>query len=233
MRHQLIIAIDGYSSCGKSTLARDLAKELSYAYVDTGAMYRAVSLYFINNHTDAHDPEQVVSALDQINIRFQVNPENGLSEVYLNGINVEKEIRLMPVANSVSRVSAIKEVRRRMVALQKEMGQSKGIVMDGRDIGTTVFPEADIKLFMTADAEIRVQRRYSELQSKGISLSLEEVRENIRERDHQDTTRVESPLTMAQDSVILDNTHLDPKQQLSFVMRLVDKKLNAVANLRA
>jgi CMP/dCMP kinase len=228
MPRKLIIAIDGYSSCGKSTLAKDLAKMLGYAYVDTGAMYRSVSLYFMENGIRTDQPEEVRKALDNIEISFQLNPETGLSEVYLNGKNVEKEIRMMPVANSVSKVSAIKEVRRRMVALQKRMGLKKGVVMDGRDIGTTVFPDADIKLFMTADSRVRTERRFNELRLKGVEISFEEVSENIRQRDHEDTSRKESPLTMAEDAVILDNTHLDKEQQLDFVMMLVNKKLNAL-----
>ena len=231
MGKKMIIAIDGYSSCGKSTLAKDLAKLLSYAYVDTGAMYRAVALYFMENSTNTHDSALIDKALDTIDIRFQLNALSGVSEVYLNGRNVEKEIRMMPVADNVSRVSAIREVRRKMVSLQKEMGKDKGIVMDGRDIGTAVFPEADLKLFMTADAEIRIVRRYSELKNKGIEISLDEIRENIKKRDFEDTTRKESPLTMAEDAVIIDNTHLTREDQLVFVKKLVDKKLHAHADI--
>jgi CMP/dCMP kinase len=231
MGKKMIIAIDGYSSCGKSTLAKSLARRLSYAYVDTGAMYRAVSLYFIENKVQTSEPEQIRAALDNISISFRLNSERGVSEVYLNGRNVEREIRMMPVADNVSRVSSIREVRRRMVALQKEMGRDKGIVMDGRDIGTAVFPGADLKLFMTADADVRTLRRYKELKSKGMEIPLEDVKQNLAKRDFEDTNRQESPLTMAEDAVILDNTHLSEEDQLDFVMKLVDKKKHALANI--
>jgi CMP/dCMP kinase len=231
MGRKMIIAIDGYSSCGKSTLAKALAKKMGYAYVDTGAMYRAVALYFMENKIRSNDTEEVSQALKNINISFQLNKESGVSEVYLNGRNVEREIRLMPVADNVSRVSSIKEVRRKMVSLQKDMGKDKGIVMDGRDIGTAVFPEADLKLFMTADAEVRVQRRFSEMTAKGAETSVEQVRDNLKKRDFEDTNRIESPLTMAEDAIILDNTFLNQEEQLDFVMKLVDKKKHALENV--
>ena len=230
MPKKLIIAIDGYSSCGKSSLAKGIAKELGYAYVDTGAMYRAVALYFMENNTHPHDKEEINQALDKIDISFGINPINGASEVYLNGKNVEQEIRMMPVvADNVSRVSAIKEVRKRLVAIQQSLGKGKGIVMDGRDIGTTVFPNADLKIFMTADGEVRAHRRFNELRSKGSEMTIEAVRENIHQRDYQDTHREESPLVMADDAVVLDNTHLTKEEQFEFVLKLVNKKIMAMS----
>jgi cytidylate kinase len=222
---QITIAIDGYSSCGKSTLAKALAAKLGYKYVDTGAMYRCATLYFMRcgivKHHEPIDHQKLIEQLDQINITFKYNPNLGFSEAYLNEENVEKEIRQMPVSENVSKVSTFKEVRQKMVALQKQMGKSKGVVMEGRDIGTAVFPNAELKLFMTADIEVRVQRRFDELHSKGTMISEEDVKKNLRERDLEDTTRKENPLVKAHDAIDLDNSDLNPQQQLDFVLKLI------------
>ncbi|MBC8984860.1 (d)CMP kinase [Pedobacter sp. N36a] len=220
MRKNLVVAIDGYSSCGKSTLAKALAKKLGFIYIDSGAMYRAVTLYFLRNHIDMNDPEAVKDALQHIELNFHSRDYE--SHITLNGEEVSDEIRLMPVSDAVSEVSANKFVRKDMVKQQQRMGKSKNIVMDGRDIGTTVFPDAQVKFFMTADPKIRAERRYKEMQSKGdTSTSLEEVFENLAHRDYADTTRVESPLTRAEDAVILDNTNITPQEQLDFAIEQV------------
>lgn len=220
MRKNLVVAIDGYSSCGKSTLAKALAKKLGFIYIDSGAMYRAVTLYFLRNHIDMNDPEAVKHALQHIELNFHSRDYE--SHITLNGEEVSDEIRLMPVSEAVSEVSANKFVRKDMVKQQQRMGKSKNIVMDGRDIGTTVFPDAQVKFFMTADPKIRAERRYKEMQSKGdTSTSLEEVFENLAHRDYADTTRVESPLTRAEDAVILDNTNITPQEQLDFAIEQV------------
>ena len=220
MRKNLVVAIDGYSSCGKSTLAKALAKKLGFIYIDSGAMYRAVTLYFIRNHVDINDPEAVKDALQHIELNFHSRDYE--SHITLNGEEVSEEIRLMPVSEAVSEVSANKFVRKDMVKQQQRMGKSKNIVMDGRDIGTTVFPDAQVKFFMTADPKIRAERRYKEMQSKGdTSTTLEEVFENLAHRDYADTTRVESPLTRAEDAVILDNTNITPQEQLDFAIEQV------------
>jgi cytidylate kinase len=223
MNKKIIIAIDGFSSCGKSTVAKALAKRLGYAYVDTGAMYRAVTLYLLENKIEISSEANVVEALHNIHISFGVNEVNGASEIYLNDRNVEKEIRLMPVADNVSKVSAIKAVRMEMVALQQKMGKHKGLVMDGRDIGTAVFPNAELKIFMTANPDVRAKRRFDELTAKGTPSTLEAVKTNIELRDHDDTHRKESPLVKAEDAVILDNTNLNQQQQLDLVIDLVEK----------
>ncbi|ALL07888.1 cytidylate kinase [Pedobacter sp. PACM 27299] len=220
MRKNLVVAIDGYSSCGKSTLAKALAKKLGFIYIDSGAMYRAVTLYFLRNHIDMNDPEAVKDALQHIELNFHSRDYE--SHITLNGEEVSEEIRLMPVSEAVSEVSANKFVRKDMVKQQQRMGKSKNIVMDGRDIGTTVFPDAQVKFFMTADPKIRAERRYKEMQSKGdTSTTLEEVFENLAHRDYADTTRVESPLTRAEDAVILDNTNITPQEQLDFAIEQV------------
>src|SRR3954467_5962528 len=192
MSNNIIVAIDGYSSCGKSTLAKALAKKLHFIYVDSGAMYRAVTLYFLRNNVDLNDPEQVAEALKNIHLNF--HSRDYQTHITLNDEEVSEEIRQMPVSELVSSVSAIREVRHEMVKQQQRMGRSKNIVMDGRDIGTTVFPDAQLKIFMTADPNVRAERRYKELSSKGDSTTLEEVFENLAHRDYQDTTRQESPL---------------------------------------
>jgi cytidylate kinase len=220
MRKNLIIAIDGYSSCGKSTLAKALAKELGFIYIDSGAMYRAVTLYFLRNQVDIKNPEAVKDALEHIELNF--NARDYQSHITLNGEEVSEEIRQMPVSEKVSEVSANKLVRHEMVKQQQRMGKSKNIVMDGRDIGTTVFEDAQVKLFMTADPKLRAERRFKEMQGKGdTTTTLEEVFENIAHRDYADTTRTESPLVRAEDAIILDNTTYTEAEQLEFALRQV------------
>lgn len=215
-RTNKIIAIDGYSSCGKSTLARALAKKLHYVYIDSGAMYRAVTLYFLRNDVPIGDTEKVIRALESIHIDF--HNETGKTCIFLNDEDVSEEIRQMYVSDYVSEVSAVKAVRSAMVSQQQKLGQRRNIVMDGRDIGTTVFPDADLKIFMTADPKVRAERRYLELKNKGEAITLEEVFENLAHRDYIDTTRAESPLIRAEDAVVLDNTDLNEEQQLQFVL---------------
>jgi cytidylate kinase len=219
MSNNIIVAIDGYSSCGKSTLAKALAKKLHFIYVDSGAMYRAVALYFLRNNVDLNDHEQIAVALKNIHLNFHSRDYE--THITLNDEEVSAEIRLMPVSEKVSAVSAIREVRKEMVKQQQRMGKSKNIVMDGRDIGTTVFPNAPVKFFMTADPKVRAERRYKEMLPKNPDITLEEVFENIAHRDYQDTTRTESPLIRAEDAVILDNTNLTPEQQLNFALERV------------
>lgn len=220
MRKNLVVAIDGYSSCGKSTLAKALAKKLGFIYIDSGAMYRAVTLYFIRNHVDMTDTEAVKDALQHIELNF--HSRDYQSHITLNGEEVSDEIRQMPVSENVSEVAANKFVRKDMVKQQQRMGKSKNIVMDGRDIGTTVFPDAQVKFFMTADPKIRAERRFKELQSKGdLTTTMEDVFENIAHRDYLDTTRAESPLTRAEDAVILDNTEITEQEQLDFAIEQV------------
>ncbi len=226
MNTNFVIAIDGYSSCGKSTLAKALAKQLNFIYVDSGSMYRAVTLYFLRNNINIHHLNQVEEALKNIHLNF--NSRDYETHIMLNGEEVSAEIRQMPVSKNVSAVSAIKKVRYEMVKQQQRMGKSKNIVMDGRDIGTMVFKNAQLKLFMTADPKIRAERRYKELKEKGQEITLHEVFDNIADRDFQDTTRTESPLVRADDAVILDNTNLSPQQQLDFALQ----KVNAIRNLK-
>jgi len=218
-----IIAVDGYSSCGKSTFARLIARELHYVYIDSGAMYRAVALYCLENNLLADGnpvTEKLRKSLDNINIRFHLNKHNGLQETWLNGRNVEEEIRSIEVSAIVSKISQIKEVRKKMVGLQRKIGSNGGVVMDGRDIGTVVFPEAQVKIFMTADANIRAMRRYKELIEKGMDVKLEEVADNLRMRDHEDENRKESPLRKADDAVELDNSHMTVQQQMEWFRKL-------------
>ncbi|HZY37898.1 MAG TPA: (d)CMP kinase [Mucilaginibacter sp.] len=223
MSNNLIIAIDGYSSCGKSTLAKALAKNLHFVYVDSGAMYRAVALYFLRNKIDLNDHNQVTDALKKIHLNFHARDYE--THITLNDEEVSAEIRQMPVSESVSAVSAIHEVRHEMVKQQQRMGRSKNIVMDGRDIGTAVFPDATVKFFMTADPKTRAERRYKELLPKNPEITLEEVFENLAHRDYQDTTRKESPLRRAEDAIILDNTDLTPDEQLLFALSKVEPYL--------
>jgi cytidylate kinase len=224
MRKNLVVAIDGYSSCGKSTLAKALAKKLGFIYIDSGSMYRAVTLYFIRNQIKINDPVAVAEALHNIELNFHSRDYE--SHITLNGEEVSEEIRQMPVSENVSEVSANKLVRKEMVKQQQRMGKSKNIVMDGRDIGTTVFEDAQVKFFMTADPKIRAERRYKELQSKGDkTTTLEDVFENLAHRDYADTTREESPLTRAEDAIILDNTELTEKEQLDFALNMVHQHL--------
>lgn len=221
---KITIAIDGYSSCGKSTLAKALAAKLGYAYVDSGAMYRSVTLHalrlgIIKDHGFIED--EIIKIIQDIHLTFQFNPNTKSSETFLNGDNVEKELRQMIVSENVSKVSAIKAVRTKMIIIQRELGKNKGIVMDGRDIGTNVFPDAELKLFMTADPDIRTQRRYDELLSKGQHPTFLDVKKNLLERDYEDTHRKENPLTQAPDAIVLDNTELTREQQLEYVMKLI------------
>jgi CMP/dCMP kinase len=222
---KIIITIDGYSSCGKSTLAKQLAGELDYVYIDSGAMYRAITLYFIQNRVDWNDHEAVKEALRNIHLEFEYNPVSQGSEMNLNGENVEHLIREMLVAEKVSEVAAVKEVREFAVAQQQKMGQQRGIVMDGRDIGTTVFPHAELKIFMTADTAVRVERRFKELYAKNKSISIHEVKENLELRDYIDTNREISPLRKADDAIILDNSQLGMDDQLKLVMQWVEDAL--------
>ncbi len=219
MSKNIVIAIDGYSSCGKSTIAKALAKKLHFIYIDTGAMYRAVTLYFLRNQIDLNNPLAIESALDDIHINFDYRNEQTL--VTLNDEDISEEIRQMPVSQKVSQVSAIKAVRKEMVRQQQRMGKSKNIIMDGRDIGTVVFPDATLKFFMTADPHIRAERRYNELINKGEKVSLEEIYSNLALRDHQDTTRKESPLIQAEDAIVLDNSHIDQESQLEFALSYI------------
>ena len=225
---KIIIAIDGYSSCGKSTMAKAIAKKMGYRYIDSGAMYRAVTL-FIQQHgmsldeLQAMTEAQLEAMLDHIHVTFHVNPETGLSEVYLNEINVERKIRDLKVSDWVSPVSAIPAIRHRMVALQQGYGKQKGIVMDGRDIGTMVFPHAELKIFMNARNEVRAKRRFDELNENGFMVTMDEVLKNIQDRDYTDTHRAESPLRKADDAVILDNSDLTEAEQLEFSMKLINE----------
>lgn len=225
MSKKLVIAIDGFSSCGKSTVAKDLAKRLGYIYVDSGAMYRAVTLFCMNEgliENGIVDEESLKLRLDEIEITFKLNEVTNVPVTYLNGKHVENDIRTMEVSNNVSPVCMIGFVRARLVDLQQAMGAAGGIVMDGRDIGTVVFPKADLKIFMTADPVVRAKRRYDELVAKGDTVSLEEVVANIEKRDHLDQTRDESPLVQADDAIVLDNTYLTKEEQLDWIVAKVN-----------
>lgn len=215
MAKKIIITIDGWSSCGKSTLAKQLAKELGYLYVDSGAMYRAITLYFLRNNIDLAKKKEINEALNNISLEFVFNSKSNSSEIYLNGENVEYLIRDLIIAEKVSDVAAIKEVRAFAVEQQKKMGAKKGIIMDGRDIGTVVFPKAELKIFMTADNAIRVQRRFKELFEKNPNVTIEEVKDNIEMRDYIDSHREVSPLRKAKDAIELDNTNLSEKEQFN------------------
>ena len=216
-----IIAIDGWSACGKSTLAKQLANKLGYVYIDSGAMYRAITLFFLRQNINLSNASEVLEALKNINIDFRFNTDSHHSDIYLNDENIENVIRDLSVAEKVSDIAAIAEVRTFAVAQQQKMGKNKGIVMDGRDIGTTVFPTAEIKLFMTADSAIRVERRLKELTSKNPNITMEEVKKNLENRDHLDSTREISPLRKAEDAIVLDNTNLTMDEQLEFALRLI------------
>lgn len=222
-KKKIIIAVDGFSSCGKSTFAKAIASKLGYIFIDTGAMYRAVTLYALEHgaiRSGIVDEEAVIRLLPEISIAFRFNPERGASDIYVNGDRVEGKIRTIEVSNCVSGVSAIPEVRRKLVALQQEMGGRKGIVMDGRDIGTTVFPRAEIKLFMTADPKVRARRRYDELTAKGDRVSLEEIERNVLSRDRADMNRAVSPLRRAEDAIELDNSHMTVGEQMEWFLKL-------------
>ena len=228
---KITIAVDGYSSCGKSTLAKALAKKLDYEYIDTGAMFRAVALYCLENGLIKEDGEEVYKVkdfLEDIHIQFKTDQKSGDSVVLLNGLSVEEKIRTMTISRLVVKVSGIKEVRAKLAALQIEMGKKKGVVMDGRDIGTVIFPDAELKIFMTAATEERVKRRYEELRGKGQKVTREEVAENLALRDHDDTTRKESPLVMADDAVIIDNTNLSKKDQLMMLLALAQQRIQEI-----
>jgi cytidylate kinase len=216
---KIIITIDGWSSCGKSTLAIALAKELNYAYIDSGAMYRAITLYFLRNHVDWTKTRRVEQALKNIVLDFQYNENSAQTEIYLNGENVEWLIRDLIIAEKVSDVAAIREVREFAVAQQQKMGKQKGIVMDGRDIGTVVFPKAELKIFMTADNAVRVERRYKELYAKNPNITLEEVKNNLEMRDYIDSHREFSPLKQAKDAIVLDNSNLGQEEQSAIALQ--------------
>jgi CMP/dCMP kinase len=223
MHKKIIITIDGWSSCGKSTLAKQLAKEMGYVYVDSGAMYRAITLYFLRNHIDWTDTTEVNEALQNINLEFQYNKKSEQSEIYLNDENVEYVIRDLVIAEKVSDVAAIKEVRTFAVDQQQKMGERKGIVMDGRDIGTTVFPDAELKIFMEADIATRVERRFKEMYEKNPNITIEEVKNNLEMRDYIDSNRDVSPLRKASDAIVIDNTNLSIEEQLAIALKLANK----------
>lgn len=224
MAEKIIITIDGWSSCGKSTLAKQLAKKLGYLYIDSGAMYRAITLYFLRNNINRSSDKAIKDALKNINLEFIYNRQSGQSEIYLNGENVEYIIRDLVIAEKVSEIAALREVRKFAVAVQQKTGNEKGIVMDGRDIGTTVFPDAEIKIFMVADEAVRVERRFTEMFEKNPNISLEEVKNNIAMRDYIDSHREVSPLRKAPDAIELDNTNLTEKEQLDFALKLVKNR---------
>ena len=223
---KILIAIDGYAACGKSTLAKQLASHLHYLFLDTGAMYRAVTLYLLDNHINWLNNKLLNDVLDNISITFQRN-ENGKIHCLLNGDDVEEQIRSMHVSNKVSEVAAVSAVRKFLVQQQQIIGKEKGIVMDGRDIGTVVFPHAELKLFITADMETRVQRRLLELQSNDIQVSEEDIRNNLIKRDHEETTRADSPLIKAADAIVIDNTNLTPAEQFQLALNLAEKIIRA------
>jgi len=227
LNNKITIAVDGFSSTGKSTLAKALAKHLGYVYVDTGAMYRAVALFAMQNGyigKDFVDTQSLINSLPYIKLVFKYNPNLGFSEMYLNGDNVETEIRTIEVSNYVSKVAGIPEVRSKLVEQQHEMGKNKGVVMDGRDIGTVVFPEAEIKLFMTASAHTRAERRFKELQQKGDQVTFEEVFKNIEDRDYMDTHREDSPLVKAKDAIEFDNSNISKEEQFQKALKLISIK---------
>jgi cytidylate kinase len=222
---KITIAIDGFSSTGKSTLAKQLAKHLGYVYVDTGAMYRAVTFFAMQNgyiSENFFDKQTLINSLPYIKLHFVFNPEVGFGEMYLNDVNIEKEIRTLEVSNFVSLIAEVSEVRAKLVEQQQEMGREKGIVMDGRDIGTVVFPKAELKVFMTASPETRAQRRFEELQEKGQNVSFEEVLKNVVDRDYIDTHRDDSPLRKADDAIEIDNSYLTKDEQFNAVLEMVD-----------
>ena len=224
--NQDIVAVDGYSSCGKSTFAQLIAKELNYVYIDSGAMYRAVALYCLENNIISDEmifKEQLLNSLDKITIQFVLNPATLKQETWLNSKNVEEKIRSVEISSGASAISKIKEVRKKLVSLQRKIGENGRVVMDGRDIGTVVFPNARLKIFMTAQPEIRIKRRYDELMQKGIVVTLSEISKNIRTRDYQDENRAESPLRKAPDAVVLDNSFMTVEQQMEWFRKLWTK----------
>lgn len=232
-KQSFVIAVDGYSSCGKSTFARMIARHLDFVYIDSGAMYRAVAQFCLTHQMIKNQEvitELLNASLDEIHIEFRANPDKGIQETWLNGNNVEEAIRGIAVSSIVSKISQIKEVRQKMVALQREMGHGESVVMDGRDIGSTVFPNATLKIFMTADVQIRAFRRYNELTAKGIAVAMEEIIENIRMRDHEDETRVESPLRKAEDAIVLDNSTMTLPEQMNWFRDVWSLKLKSYGN---
>lgn len=228
---KITIAIDGYSSCGKSTMAKDLAREIGYIYVDTGAMYRSVTLFAMRNSLFDEDgsikTDELKSRMNEINISFKLNSETGRPDTYLNGKLVEKEIRTMDVSANVSKIAALPFVREALVAQQQAMGKEKGIIMDGRDIGTVVFPDAELKIFVTASAEVRAQRRYDELKTKGMPADFDDILKNVKERDYIDSHRETSPLRMADDALELDNSHMTIEEQKAWLMARYKEKAEA------
>lgn len=223
---KITIAVDGFSSCGKSTMAKDLAREVGYIYIDSGAMYRAVTLYSIENgifNGDVIDTERLRKEIDNIHISFRLNPQTGRPDTYLNGVNVENKIRTMEVSSKVSPISTLDFVREKMVEQQQAMGQEKGIIMDGRDIGTTVFPDAELKIFVTATPETRAKRRYDELKAKGQEAGFDEILENVKQRDYIDQNREVSPLRKADDALLLDNTELTVEEQKKWLLEQFNK----------
>jgi len=228
--NKIIIAIDGYSSCGKSTLAKQIANQLNYIYIDTGAMYRAVTVYALRNNflsDNFFDKEGLINSLSFIKVSFSYNPVLNTSETYLEGENIEQEIRGIEVSNHVSKIAQVKEVREKLVEIQREIGENKGLVMDGRDIGTVVFPNAELKIFMTADYKIRAQRRYDELKAKGDDVSFEDVINNITSRDNDDTSRSENPLIQAEDAIVIDNSQITQDEQLKIALEYVNSILDS------
>ncbi|MFN2438461.1 MAG: (d)CMP kinase [Chitinophagaceae bacterium] len=226
---KIIITIDGWSACGKSTLANQLAKSLGYIYIDSGAMYRAITLYFLRNHIDWTDKKEVSAGLKNITLEFVYNPKSEKSEIYLNGENVEYVIRDLVIAEKVSDVAAIKEVREFAVSQQQQMGKDKGIIMDGRDIGTVVFPDAELKIFMTADNAVRVERRFKELYEKNPNITLDEIKSNLEMRDYIDSNREASPLRQANDALVLDNTNMSEEEQLKKALKWVKENYEEVS----
>lgn len=222
----IIIALDGYSGCGKSSTAKQVAQALEYTYLDSGAMYRAVTLYFLKHHIDLQDSVAVLEALGNINISFSRNEDSRINETYLNGENVEEMIRKMEVSENVSAVSALPIVREKMVSQQRALGKNKRVVMDGRDIGSHVFPEAELKIFMTADLKVRAERRMNELAEKGIKVSLEEIERNLKERDKLDSSRKQSPLIKTEDAIEIDTTYLSFDEQVDKIVGLAKKLIN-------
>jgi cytidylate kinase len=233
---KIVVAIDGYSGCGKSSTAKAVAKDLGYTYIDSGAMYRAATLHFLNNYLSASNPQDVAKGLETLDISFHLNPDTGIQETYLNGLNVEDEIRSMPVSQKVSEIATVKEIRKELVAQQKRLGKKKGVVMDGRDIGSVVFPEAELKVFMTADLETRSMRRQQELFEKGELVELEDIKNNLAERDRIDSSRAESPLIKVPDAVEIDTSNLTFERQVAQIVQLakdvIDKEKEHASNHR-
>ena len=229
-RQKIVIAIDGFSSCGKSTFAKAIAARLGYIFIDTGAMYRAVTLYALEQGAIVDgkvDEAAVVALLPEVNITFKFNAERGASDIYVNGEHAEDKIRTIEVSNCVSSVSSIREVREKLVAMQQQMGRERGVVMDGRDIGTVVFPDAELKIFMTADAQVRADRRYAELTAKGDNVTMAEILENVISRDKADMERAISPLRQAEDAVVLDNSYMSVEEQMAWFMERYEQIVKA------